>query len=1295
MWWTVGLLLSVFASPSPEPEAGERMFDLSKDKVLYCIGYAHLDTQWRWDFCTTIDRYIRDTLEQNFARIEEFPGYVFNFTGSVRYEMMKEYYPELYERLKRYIADGRWYVSGSSVDEGDVNVPAPESIIRQVLYGNRFFRREFGKESMDFMLPDCFGFPASLPSIWAHCGLKGFSTQKLTWGSAMGIPFKIGVWEGPDGNSVIAALDPGPYVGAIKGRVDLNDTWVNRIETNGQRYGVWADYHYYGVGDQGGAPHAEDVRNYLASMNNPDGRIRVALTSSDQMYKDITPEQKSRLPRYRGDLLLTEHSAGTLTSQAYMKRWNRKNEQLADAAERAAVAADWFGAVEYPRAKLERCWVRALANQMHDILPGTSIPRAYTYSWNDEIVAMNGFADVLNTSVGAVSEALKTKGSGVPLIVYNPLAIAREDVVEATVTFDGDAPDWFGVIGPDGHEVASQMLERHGRSMKIAFLAHVPPVSWTVFHVEKQEHGCKSFGRASKVSDRTIENTDYRVVIDEDGNIASIVDRTNGDRELLASPAKLVFTHERPQQWPAWNMDWTDRQRPPIDEVRGPATIRIVENGPVRATLEIERRARNSIVRQRVRLGGGEAGRRVEIATEIDWQSDQCALKASFPLTVANPKATYNWGMGTIERGNNEPKKYEVPAHEWFDLTNPSGDYGVSILEDCKYGSDKPSDNELRLTLLYTPGVRSGYLDQHSQDWGRHEITYAIYGHDGDWRSADTEWEARRLNQPLRVWQAEPHGGPLGRQWSLAELSSDQIDIRAIKQAEDGDGIIVRLQELHGLSAGNVELRFPGSIKQAVEVDGQEREVGPATIREGRLITDFEPYRPRTFRLRLGRAPARVGLTKSHPVELLLDTDVISLDADRRDGHFDTSARSIPGEEVPATIVSAGIKFELGPVSSGRPNAITCRGQEIALPRDNYDRLYFLAAANEDTSGEFAVDGTPTNVTIAAWTGFVGQWDNRVWDRDFGEVDGVCEGQVIGIQTGYIKRDPIAWFCTHRHHPEKGNEPYQFSYMYRYAIDLPRRARVWKLPDNPRIKIFAATVARDSHNDVPPAAPLYDDFTDREPIEFRHVYPPPPTPVFEGIAAAGQVIIDRKDTFDALTVGAPSDSDLADGSRGTGLVFRYFDRDGELLPHGRSGAQGDTLPRLNDGAVAESNDDTSRCVWYDNEGRFYLDLGRSVAIKSVKTYSWHRSNRAPQFFSLWGASGDKLPDPGFRHGQHGQWKLLGLVDTRSLGEGGVHGSSVEGPSGAPSLGQYRYLLWVAENVGQGTFFTEIDVYAAE
>lgn len=1288
-WTTCAVCLSICNHARGRPGNDERKYDLSKDKVLYCVGYAHLDTQWRWDFCTTIDRYIRDTLEQNFDRFEAFPGYVFNFTGSVRYEMMKEYYPELYAQLKEHVAAGRWFVSGSSVDEGDVNVPSAEAIIRQVLYGNEFFRREFGKESLDFMLPDCFGFPASMPSIWAHCGLLGFSTQKLTWGSAVGIPFKIGVWEGPDGKSIIAAFDPGPYVGAIKGRVDTNPQWVSRVNKNGEDYGVWADYHYYGVGDQGGAPRAEDVENYLASMNNPDGQITVALTASDQMYKDITPGQRKRLPRYKGDLLLTEHSAGTLTSQAYMKRWNRKNEILADAAERAAVTADWLGGARYPMEKLNRSWVRVLANQMHDILPGTSIPRAYTYSWNDEIVAMNGFAAVLTDSVGAIARAMDTRTMGTPLIVYNPLAIEREDLVEARVAFEDGPPKSVRVYDPNGDETPSQILKCDGFSITVLFAARVPSVGFAVYDVRPVDQPASQKSDLL-VSKNAIENKRYRVSINKAGDISSIVDKKSDGRELLSSPSQLVFTYEKPRQYPAWNMDWADRKNEPIDVVKGPAKVRIVESGPVRVSLEIERKTRNSIFKQQIRLARGDAGNRVEFLSDIDWQSDECALKASFPLAVSNPKATYNWGMGTIDRGNNEPTKYEVPSHEWFDLTDRSGEYGVSILEDCKFGSDKPADNVVRLTLLYTPGVRSGFLDQHSQDWGRHEIKYALYGHPGDWRRGRSEWQGRRLNQPLIPFLSDRHDGPLGKSFSMLRTNTEQVDIRALKQSENGDWTIVRFQELWGRKAEDVEIAFNRRITEAHEVDGQERRLGTAGLRDGKLVISLNPYSPRSFAVRLAKPSAGFGPPAHTPLALKFDTDVASADADRSDGGLDADGRSIPADMLPNSIMSEGIEFRLGPTAPGDLHALTCRGQKIELPEGDHDRLYILAAASEETVGRFKTDDQSHEESIQSWTGFIGQFDDRVWDRALPEVDFRGEGKVVGINTGFIKRDPIAWFCTHRHHPTLGNEAYKFSYLFKYGFDVPPGAKTLTLPDNPKVKVFAATVAANPNDRTSPAAALYDDFSNRKPIEFRYTYPPPPEPVFTGIEPIGKVMMDRQSSFEALSMGPPSNSDYADSSSGNHVTFRYFADGGKYRPHPGSGSVNGTFPRLNDGAVAQNDDDTGRCVWYDNEGRFTVDLGRSVRLDRINTYSWHRSDRAPQYFSLWATKSAQMPSVDFSKGGHDGWTLIAVVDTKELGQGGVHGSSISAREG--SLGPYRHLLWIAEDVGQGTFFTETDVH---
>jgi alpha-mannosidase len=1293
----VSVIVLVTTTPawSGDPAAvnSSRSYDLSKDKVLYCIGYAHLDTQWRWDFRTTIDRYIRDTLDRNFERFDQFPGYVFNFTGSVRYEMMEEFYPDKYAQLKEYIEQGKWCVSGSSVDEGDVNVPSAEATVRQVLYGNQYFRREFGKESVDFMLPDCFGFPASMPSIWAHCGLKGFSTQKLTWGSAVGIPFKVGVWEGPDGASIIAALDPGAYIGGIKGEVHTNPGWVKRVEDNGKNYGVWADFHYYGVGDQGGAPRAKDIRNYLASVNVKDGPITVALTASDQMFRDITPEQKEKLPKYKGDLLLTEHSAGTLTSQSYMKRWNRKNELLADAAERVAVAADWLGGASYPREKLYKSWIRLLANQMHDILPGTSIPRAYRYSWNDEIVASNGFAAVMTDSVGAMSRALDTSAQGRPVIVYNPVAINREDIVEATVSFPEGAPAVVKVIGPDGNEGPAQIIARDGNAISILFVAKVPSVGLAVYDVRPGK-ASRAADSPLRITERLLENERYRVSINDAGDVSSIVDKANGGREILAEPARLMFTYEKPRNWPAWNMDWADRQKAPIGAVDGPAKVRIVESGPVRVSLEIEREARNSVFIQRIRLGRGEAGQRVEFDCDIDWQAAECALRASFPLTVSNPKATYNWGMGTIDRGNNDPVKYEVPSHEWFDLTDASGEYGVSVLEDSKFGSDKPSDNHVRLTLLYTPGVRRGYLDQHSQDWGRHEILYGLYGHAGDWRTGKSEWQGRCLNQPLRGFEAPAHKGTLGRRFSLAKTSTPQVAIRAMKKAEEGDAFVVRLQELWGRSAENVAVTFATPIVEAHETDGQERRIADAQIESGGLRLSMTPYSPRTFVVRFGAptAQARVSPPECTPVALEFDVDCVSSDADPADGAMGTRHTSLPAEMLPAKVSSEGITFEIGPTGLGQDNAVTCRGQKIELPPGDFNRTYVLAAAGEDTTGQFVVGDSPIDVGVQAWTGFVGQWDDRIWDKEAEEVDFRCEGHVTGFTPGFIKRDTIAWYCMHRHHQTNGNESYMFSYLYKYGLDLPEGARSITLPNNEQIRVFAITLARNDNDSVQLAHPLYDDFAGRGPLALRHEYLPEPSLPHEGRTPVGKVTIDRKQSFDSLSMGPPSGSDFADKHADNGVVFRYYDGDGQYIPNYAAGAEQDTLPRLNDSAVAKHHDDTERCVWYNTEGRFYTDLGRSIAIERVNTYSWHVSNRAPQRFSLWGAGGEEAPSMGIDGDQKTEWRLLAVVNTKALGNGRIHGSSVTGADGP--LGTYRHLLWIAEDVGEGTFFTEVDVHAS-
>ena len=1056
---------------------GSRRVDLSKEKVLYEIGYSHLDTQWRWTYPQVISEFLPNTVHRNLPLFKKYPDYIFNWTGANRYRFMQEYHPEDFEQVRKWVAKGRWFPAGSSWEENDVNVPSSESLIRQILFGHDYFKKEFGTESEEYMIPDCFGFPASLPSVLAHCGLRGFSTQKLTWGSAVGIPFNVGVWEGLDGQSVIAALNPGSYTSQIKEDLSVSPDWIKRLEEDGKASGISADYAYYGVGDRGGAPLEMSVRWLEKSVKDSAGPVRVVSAKSDQMFRDITDAQRAKLPKYKGDLLLTQHSAGSLSSEAYMKRWNRENELLADAAERASVAAYVLGAAPYPREKLHRAWELVLGAQFHDLLPGTSLPKAYEYSWNDEIIAMNCFAEALQDGVGGVAQGLDTRADGVPLVVYNPLSIGREDVAEAELEFP-DSTTGVQVFDGDGKPVPTQVISTSGGKCHFLFLAKVPSIGFAVYSAKPSAAAAASGDL--KVSDRSLENERYRITLNDAGDIASVFDKT-ANREILSAPARLAFQTENPHDWPAWNMDWSDQSVAPRGYVDGAAKFHIVENGPVRVSLEVQREAEDSVFTQTIRLAAGDAGDRVEVKNHVEWQSKACALKATFPLSVSNPMATYNWDIGKIQRGNDDPKKYEVPSHQWFDLTDNSGGYGVSILNDTKYGSDKPADNLLNLTLLYTPGIKNAgdYHEQQYQDWGIHDFVYGIYGHQGDWRQGKSDWQSARLDQPLFVFRTAPHEGKLGRSFSLLHVGSDDVAVRAVKLAEEGDQVVVRLQELDGSGAKAVGLAAADGVAGAVELNGVEKTIGKVAADNGALALNFNGYQLRTLGLKL-RAPARLSPPVSVAVKLPYNLDIFSFNDSKYDGDCDGDGATIPAEMIGDNVVSEGINFHIGPRADGKENAVLCKGQTIPLPNAKFNRIYVLGmAVDGDADGTFKVDDRATQLHMEDWSGYIGQWDNRVFHGEVPVLTYSVDNPPEHLNAGFIKRDPLAWFCSHRHHQDGEDEIYTYSYLFKYRLDAPAGAKTLTLPDNSRIRVVAVSLVQDENDATVAALPLYDDFTGR------------------------------------------------------------------------------------------------------------------------------------------------------------------------------------------------------------------------
>ena len=989
--------------------------------TLYLVATAHLDSQWNWTVQDTIRQFVPSTFYTNFKYFERYPDYNFSWEGVIHYMWFKEYHPEDWPKVQQYVANGRWRLAGSWINAVDANMPAPESLFRQTLYAQRFYRQEFGKVSRDIYLPDCFGFPFSLPSIAAHAGLKSFSTQKLTWGRP--IPFPIGRWKGVDGSEIVAELDPKSYGTRITTDIQTDQSWSNQFTPIGD--GKSVEFRYFGTGDIGGGPTEESVQNYQQALKAPNGKIEIKNTAPDQLALDLTASQKAALPEYNSELILKTHGTGCYTSQAAMKTFNRQNELLADAAERSAVAAQWTAGLAYPSERLRSAWIRFLWHQFHDDLTGTCIPQAYQFSWNDEVASLNQFAGVLTSSTAAVASLLDTQGTGIPLVVFNPLSMPRRDPVEATVRFAGPAPTAVRVTDADtGNDVPAQVVGTNGSEARILLLAEAPSVGYKVFHVSAATPGgvaAGGNGSSLKVAPGAIENNRISVKIDGNGDIASIVDK-DAKRELLKAPAMLELRDNPSPAWPAWEVLYDTVQAPAREYLANP-TVKVIERGPVRVALEITRKAAGSTFVQRVRLV--EGGDRVDVENLVDWKSPNSLLKASFPLAASNAKATYDLGLGTIERTNNEPDKYEVPAQKWADITDVSRTFGVGIINDSKYGWDKPTDDTLRLTLIHTPKPAGGYTYQAGNDLGHHRFVYAIAGHAGDWRQGRMPVRAAQLNQPLVAFQADAHAGQLGRRFSMLTINdtSGQVAAVALKKAEDSDEIVVRLQERYGQPA-RTTIRFAGSIAAAREINAAEEEVGPIDLTGGRggrgaappqmgvpiLAIDLKPYQPRAIAVKLqpasagssadrppaalqgrgGAVPAPIAAPPiaaptiaSSPLNLPFNLDGVSTDTDRADGDFDGKGHTIAGEQLPSRLDLDGVAFTLGASSPGAKNILVPRGQPLALPAGRYNRVYILAAAiGGDVSATFtpvtAAPGADRTVTIREWQGPVGQWDSRL-----------------------------------------------------------------------------------------------------------------------------------------------------------------------------------------------------------------------------------------------------------------------------------------------------------------------------
>lgn len=1026
---------------------------MSNKKRIYTVATAHLDTVWSWDLEETIDKYIYDTLVDNFKYFEKYPHYNFSFEGSYRYELMKEYYPDLFAKMKDYVAKGRWNVCGSAYENGDVNIPSPEALFRNILIGNSYFRNEFGKTSCDIYLPDCFGFGWALPSIMHHANLKGFTTQKLSWGSAYGTPFDIGRWRGPDGKESFASIKMLSYNGSFKEIRNYEDI-QNKLKEN-EKFGFDWTAAFHGIGDRGGAvrePSIQVLEKEVAENGKSDIEIRYG--AADDIYRDmaneLTPEQIEKLPLWDNELVMTNHAVGGYTSRALGKRWNRRAEELADMAERGSVIGDWFGTYNYNRENLTRAWKRVIAHHFHDDMPGTSCQRVYKRSWNDLYVSMNQFESELGASVSSFTNLLKTDScKGTAVTVFNPVEAQRNGAV--TVVLDKISSSYARVF--DGEtEIKSQTRNLKNGKTEVTFIANVKSLGAKVYDIRESATPCEVKSDIS-ISGNTLENAKYKVTLNKNGDIASIIDKTQNGAELLKEPVVIgLYNYNGSRPWPAWEMNYAEMNKKP-DRIPSLVNLEVYENGAARVAFKVTQKDDRSMFTNIIALTDG--GETVEVYSEYDWRSLRTLAKNTFSFNASNENATFDLGLGAIVRSNATEKLFEVPAQKWADITDKDGTHGVSVLSECKYGWDKFDNNTLRLTAVHTPKFNYRIDSMQSMlDLGLNRYSFAIYSHEGK-VGADTQLQARFFTQPMCAFVCDSHDGVLGAEYSFGGVSDNGVIIRAMKKAEETDEIIVRLGEGANKSVENFTLTLGNGIESAREVYASEEFIKDATVTDGKLVTSFAPYEIKSFALTLKKCDLNTEKAVSTPLDLEYDKNIVTKQGENGEFKY-----TLPYEITPDKFSFGGVEFD---INKDGKNAVIANGQTIKVSDKAEKVVLICTSLNGDKKPPFKVGSKSVTKLVPSAFERPARWDMY----DFGE-------------TARIKDCKVALELTHCH-KDKKDVIAKSTYFFAIELQLDGANEI-TLPKSEDIVIIGAVEVTGVHALL--ATPLCETVEER-PFTFK------------------------------------------------------------------------------------------------------------------------------------------------------------------------------------------------------------------
>jgi alpha-mannosidase len=827
----------------------EPLHPILQQATMDLDGNAHIDAAWLWPRTETVDA-VRRTFTTALQLMNEYPNYVFTQSAAQYYAWMADKYPDLNDQIKQRIKEGRWEVVGGMWVEPDLNLPSGESQVRQLLVGQRFFKKEYGVTARIGWNPDSFGYNWQLPQIYKRSGLDYFVTQKMHWNDTNQLPFRLFWWESPDGSKVLTYF-PTDYV-----HTDLNPTRISAdfAESAARNPGTIEHLDLYGVGDHGGGPTRDMLDqgdHWIDQGSKSDTAVPAMRYTTVQHYFDdvqshLSPDSPTwdydsiakgytappagpngevGIPTWKDELYFEFHR-GIYTTQAAHKRGIRTSETATLNAEKLASFA-WLDGDAYPDKQLNTNWQKITFNEFHDLAAGSGIAVIYRDAQDDfhQVFADDHAIDeaalkTLNARINTLP-ATRVAGNTTPVLVYNTMAWPRTGPVELNLQLPEDATS-VKLLDAHDHPVLAQVLSKDAATHQFTVLARVndiPALGYTVLHAAAATSGAASASDLTlhDAADAfTLANAHLKLAIDKKtGCITSII---TDAKEFLAPQAcgnQLQTYADNPKQYDAWNVDpgTYDATMTPISEVD---SIAVTDNGPLRKTIRITRTWSKSHFIQDISLDAGSDV--VRVANTVEWHETHVLLKAAFPLAASSAKATYEIPYGNIERTttrNNswEKAQFEVPALRWADLGDTH--QGFSLLNDSKYGYDAVG-NLLRLTLL-----RSPIWPDPDADRGTQHFTYELYPHAGSWKDALTVHRGYELNTPLLAEQVFAHTGELPATHSFVSLDAPNVTLSAVKKAEDANGLIFRMYEWAG-KATEVKLHVPAGAQFAVETNLME-----------------------------------------------------------------------------------------------------------------------------------------------------------------------------------------------------------------------------------------------------------------------------------------------------------------------------------------------------------------------------------------------------------------------------------------------------------------------------------------